>query len=453
VMAAMLTTQTDEGHPAVGAATTQDSTLFPPIELPAEIPDGFDSGTLDTPLGPARWVHLQGGPDGLPRFLRPLPAPGGFISLDDEDPQAVRLWRSPDLISWTPEPLPIDIGSATELSLQGGAYLLRTISDGLWRSDDTVAWQPLKIAALDSPFPAGMEVHIDLGSPLSSAGVTIVPLTYSPVNTASYLGLLGPGEKDVQLDTSEEPGIYQFGNRSLDQKVRFEETETGLRVIDATSGAELAELDGVNMDFIERWAAEPGGPGPVSEIAVVEGDALVPVTRLGSSGERLTVFGTDAGFFAYGHHFREPLIHVWTSVDGITWTEADPLGDDPGEPSGRDAAWFPDEVTGELHVQTGRRMWTSADGVAWQVSALPEGGATRLASGWLTATGLDLSFKYDGDDAWVGVDLAELELQSYAGPGESELHFQAISPDTIVASVWNGPSHETWIITLDELPS
>ena len=46
--------------PSVVVAQQDEGRPVPPIELPAVIPNGVRSGNLDTPLGPARWVHLVG---------------------------------------------------------------------------------------------------------------------------------------------------------------------------------------------------------------------------------------------------------------------------------------------------------------------------------------------------------------------------------------------------------
>ena len=75
LLAGLLTTrQADEPLP-VGASASPETASLDPVRLPAELPADVPSGRLDSPLGPARWVHLQGGPDDLPRSMHPLPAP------------------------------------------------------------------------------------------------------------------------------------------------------------------------------------------------------------------------------------------------------------------------------------------------------------------------------------------------------------------------------------------
>ena len=63
-------------------AQDADNVVPETVELPHDIPEDVASGTLDTPLGPARWVHLQGGAADLPSLIRPVPVPGGYVSLD-----------------------------------------------------------------------------------------------------------------------------------------------------------------------------------------------------------------------------------------------------------------------------------------------------------------------------------------------------------------------------------
>ena len=128
LLAGVLTTQPEETRPAVGATTTPESTTTPPIELPAEIPEGIESGTLETPLGPARWVHLSGDERAMPPQLSGLiSTPDGYAVpewgdrwFDDGDAQ---LWRSSDLIDWTSEPLGIEARFG-ELSRAADTYWL-----------------------------------------------------------------------------------------------------------------------------------------------------------------------------------------------------------------------------------------------------------------------------------------------------------------------------------------
>lgn len=103
------------------------------IELPRTIPASIPSGELRTPFGPARWVHLEGDRETLPDFLDPLPAPGGYVVLEEGGggfgpcPEGdicqsyARLWFTPDLLEWTERPLPIaaDYG---RLTLADGQY-------------------------------------------------------------------------------------------------------------------------------------------------------------------------------------------------------------------------------------------------------------------------------------------------------------------------------------------
>lgn len=109
LLVGVLTTQPEETRPPVGATATPESTTTRPIELPAEIPEGIESGSLRTQLGPARWVHLTGDETTIPPALSGLiSTPDGYVVPEWVDGGDAQLWRSSDLIGWSPEPLGIE---------------------------------------------------------------------------------------------------------------------------------------------------------------------------------------------------------------------------------------------------------------------------------------------------------------------------------------------------------
>ena len=136
-----------------------------PDKLPADLP----SGTIKTPLGRVRWVHLSGNPNTLPDPLQPRVGPSGLIWFDGGGSREIpckesgsqgictaapRLWTSDDAVSGRVEhPLPVDAGSA-DLELEGDTYwLIATEPVGLWRSTDLTAWEQVDVSSLVSPGP------------------------------------------------------------------------------------------------------------------------------------------------------------------------------------------------------------------------------------------------------------------------------------------------------------
>ena len=381
------------------------------------------------------------------------------------------LWRSPDLVEWT-SGSPLLDATYDRLDLADGTYWLSTSDpEGLWRSEDTVTWQQIDLGALVSPFPEWLVPGPGLGAPISAAGVTIVPFGFWPWVSGYDLGLPDLDEKDWQLFESEESGVYEATlmkaatKRGVHARLRFEENDIELRVIDAEDDTELAVLDGVGLDFIEGWV-ENEYPEGVSGYTIVEGDALVPVDRTWPPGQELPgspdqedrVFGTESGFVTYRYAPDSDLVRVWLSDDGVTWAETEPLGDDPGEPT-RLHDMRPDGPNGELEAVSWEGAWLSSDGVTWRESERPPAeselllqesefeGAVRMGSGWLSLSEDELSYKHDGDDGWATTDVTELDIEidpdAYGFDG-----IYAISPDTIAVPA----EHGYWILTFDDLP-
>ncbi len=117
LLSGVLTAPSDDALPAASATATPESTTAPPIQLPTDIPADVRSGLLETPFGPARWVHLTGDDTSLPSQLFELHGTeSGYIVADWDGQTGTSrgLWRSPDLIRWTlEEPLGIGPGSAS----------------------------------------------------------------------------------------------------------------------------------------------------------------------------------------------------------------------------------------------------------------------------------------------------------------------------------------------------
>jgi hypothetical protein len=474
LLSGVLTTrQGEDATPVVGATLSPQTTTEQPVMLPSEIPEGIDTGSLDTPLGPARWVSLRGDETTLPLTLNPVPVrSGGFATLDSG-----RLWRSPDLITWSSEPMPIK-GGDVQLSLADGTNWLRTIEPAsLWRSPDTLEWSEVSLDGLTPPGPDGYVWRLFLvQAPLAYDGVTIVPYHFQAETRGTFLGLAGERfARGVEL-TETGPGVYdvRFERGGPPQTtIRIEETSDGLRVIDDQDGTDLTVLDGISMDFIDRWASRDGIPG-VDGLGIVDGDQLVGVDLPDLLGQAPwpTLLVDESGFASYVLGPDE-FVHVYRSTDGRDWIESDIIGDDPGEPT--DIVYVQGYGSvGSVVIESEPHTteWTSADGVVWESRRLLENfiGGDPFASGWLwiQEVGEETPWKprrqADEDTMWympkdgepVAIDISEgypMPVFSGAGSGGSG---GLVSSNTVIRTFQadEGANRRwIWIITFDEVPA
>jgi hypothetical protein len=191
---------------------------------------------------------------------------------DPADDRA-RLWFSEDLMEWSQRSLPVDARFATFAGADGQYWLtaadpansVSPVSSTLWRSDDVQTWQETDLGDLvvtDGPPEA--EWAISLSPLVVSDDANVAPYTVRLANAGQLLGLTEESGPFLSL-TATDGGDYQIKGpydsevRGLDGQVvpsvRFEETADGLRVVDAEDGTELNTVDGMGMDFIDRWAA------------------------------------------------------------------------------------------------------------------------------------------------------------------------------------------------------
>jgi hypothetical protein len=182
--------------------------------------------------------------------------------------------------------------------------------------------------------------------------------------------------------------------------VRLEETARGLRVVNVADQAQLAVLDGVGLDFVERWSADHA----IVEhhIAVVEGEAVTPLRLPGPPMHDLhgegapSVLGTGSGFRAY-QPTVDGTIRTWRSSDGRTWSASDLVGAADDEPFNVyrvevRPGWGWNEGVTASDIE-GRHAWESVDGITWaQIPMAPSGYLPRhIGGGWLSGA----------DGAWL----------------------------------------------------
>jgi hypothetical protein len=169
----------------------------------------------------------------------------------------------------------------------------------------------------------------------------------------------------------------------------------------------IAELGGVDMGFIEAWAA--AGTVTRPGVALVAGDTVTPVDLPGQPilGE-LTLFAARDDLRAFA---TEPGDHVrgWSSTDGRTWHELE-ASSLPAQGTVYRSGPFGDAL--EAFHPNG--SWHSEDGVTWQ--AYPSTPSfeepVRLPGAWLMTGDGGFMVMPDGGD-WMPVDLGELVAAGY----------------------------------------
>jgi hypothetical protein len=384
------------------------------VRLPDRIPKRIEglkrvaSGTLKTPLGPARWVHLYGADRLLPESLSDLiRVPGGYATTEPPG----HIWFSPDLLHWKQLTPPVS-SRWSQLSASGPDYWLQTTGDPakdgyegerLWRSTDARTWTEVDLSELGLPQPStlGWQVWTEAGV-ASNGRIAIVPLTYRVWDMSETLGL--------HFDAS---GSYQPGATHLEAgdggtyivrggygeelaTVRFEETSDGLRVLRGDDRQELAVARDLDLAFIERWA---DSMAPVTErrLAIIDGSDVrfgtIPKVPTGST---LGVWAKDDSFIAAAPG-PDGFLQTWSSRDGDAWVAGETIGDDDGEPAG---FWYVPWRSGDGTWRATTRdandrfmNWASPNLTDWQRVV---GGKVKLGDHLVKLTGRQLSI--DGVD-------------------------------------------------------
>ncbi len=446
--AAVSTASTEPDASEAAAPTTEatfapesTTTTTPPIELPAGIPDDIESGTLKTPLGPARWVHLRAdGTDLAPKLRNVISTPDGYVTESLSD--AATLWRSSDLLTWNRDPL----GPVTEpgrLSATTDGSYWRSSGSELWRSKDA-GWEQVDLGDLTPPERDGYAYALYVEAPVVHDGVTIVPYAWG----ADY-GVVAqdhPLADQAYGLTEIEPGVYKLGHRRDDvPTVRFELIEGGVRMIDDEDGTELKILDGISMEFIERLGSDDGVPRR-SGLVVLDGDGSEDVEV--PDGIRLAdgfAYTTDGpGFTAYA--LTDGLMTVHRSPDGRDWRQATTIGDDAGEPANIHSVDLSDRATS---VQVDRGLWATADGLTWHER--PHQAAHRFGAGWIRGGNSNPWWYYPDRGEVIRIDHSAVGL-----PPKSECtgsNPRPISSNTLSVSCLRDGIRETWLITFDDVPA
>ena len=491
----------DQVEPEDPPVVEPDAPEVPPVvdpvepeELPEETPDGEDipagleSGTIETAVGPATWIHVSGDVGSLPRGsagFKAIPWADGFAILEppvvDWGPyapapafsqvaRAARLWVSTDGIEWRIEPLPVP-GDAFDVSLtydKGVYWLFASHPPQLWRSTDGTTWEELDSGGLVPPEAAGFTWTVNLAPPISNGRVTVSQVEFSgsfpftdfgafPFDDFAGVPDVEGGCYDILVPLA--LGVYEWVGSSEDgspiadwcpaRVFRFEETETGLRVFDNETGEDLGHIDGADISHI----AEIANSSQLNHerlVIITDGDVTqtgVPwAFRHGS-----TLFAAGEWIYAFGNSPTGAL-GVWRTNDGESWVD---LGT-PELPS--EALELDFERVGEDRLvvwssQQPHAAWETTDGLTWDTVEWPpppEGTfLVPLESGWFANNG-SLGGRFDGDRWWMltgdtWVSLEELGMESGAN-----INVTGISDTTFFfrADADSG-SREMWILRLN----
>jgi hypothetical protein len=383
---------------ATGVVSTR-RTEQPARLIPDQLPVNVVGGTIDTPLGPARWVHLSGdregvpaapmiGRDGLVWFYAGRPA--DQVGPADCAPIEPRLWTSSDAVSARVEHrLPVDTGYAFLTYDEGGYWLDDRGSEELWRSPDLADWEPIDGSELVPPDPVELPWEVELGWPVTSGGVSLIPVSYAVGDLGTFLGF--PGSR-VRLEAAG-PGRYhviEHRSRKADPNLAtllVERTASGIRLADE-SDATVAELTGVGPDFVEALAAG----GLWDQLAIIDGSRLVPVEvpGLGSPNPEspgIALLPLVPGFLAFQRDV-DTTVRIWRSTDGRSWIEGGRVPGPDGRPMRTQSLWA--GTSGGRHEVSVSPVegaedggppaaWSSVDGGTWTAAPQPPAGISYPA--------------------------------------------------------------------------
>ena len=345
-----------------------------------------------------------------------------------------------------------------------------------WReSGDAGGWHIRDVVAGGPGFVAVGDVGGDAAVWTSPDGATWTRVTDMPdtvlggEGTAHELGMVATGGPGLVAVTEARLGMGGTGPREI----------AGLVSTDGLSWTDVAE---VSRDAIVTDVAA-GGPGLViaghlpyadptrGETTVAlwtspDGVTWTQVPRdeavFGDMTSVAAVTAGGPGLVAVGADIGEPIdAAVWTSPDGLTWTRV------PHDEAVFGDAWMSDVTVGGpglVAVGTGDEgdaIWTSPDGVTWTrlsdeafwfMRDRNPGGA---ASNWLwpsnelVTMGSHLVTVGDEIDMWISADGTTWSEAHGVGGGDGSVIAAAADDSTIVVIVSLGHTPAIWNVTFE----
>lgn len=398
---------------AAASASSDDAPVAARPVLPDPLPPGVEGGVIETPVGPARWVHLTGEATTPTEQVVPVERFGdrllyvgyGGCADEQQDPPCDLpgdppfLETAPDALApHTSHPLP---GTPQEIFpvVDGATLWLSTVAPrGLWRTTDLQHWEPVDLASL-APEPLGGQTwHASSGTNrlITADGVTLLDVWWYLDDPGALVGTPGVeamypepvGDGVYQLRQSDWGGPVAAPDGELGT-VRVEVHAAGLR-FRSMSGELLADLPGLDQAFVDDWAAYRSvlrsglvriGPDGVSLPDLPGREARSP----------LAVLPVAEGWLAASLGLQAGPIQTWHSVDGTTWEPGPPLGDADGPFRARSVladTWHRPAIL-QVDLEDGRRLG-SIDGVRWEPIPPFADTSSRLSSGaWVRWQGME----------------------------------------------------------------
>jgi hypothetical protein len=320
------------------AATGPDAAETAPdenaISLPETLPAGVEGGSIDTPAGPVRWVHIRGSREDVPMVHEVIDWGDGIAAWHP----AWGFWATEDGVAWQSLPLPdgeaprMDIGAVEVRQAGDVAYAISLHTDRVWRSTDDGSWQELDAAALASARPSGWQVtdaNITVGPNLSD-GRVIFGAGWGYSLPRAELGITEKGTQRMKHVTKNRFALCGKNDCTKDQYsrvLRFRPTDDGLVVFDQRSGTRLGLLAGATRDQVYR--GEGGSSGYLFEIVgdtVVRAGQPLPSTIARPSDAPPPGLPSGAAAAAIGSGwYAEGEDGGWLHAAG-EWISLEPLG-------------------------------------------------------------------------------------------------------------------------------
>jgi len=453
---------------AAGQETTSTIEASSPVTSKGEVikppPPTIDSGEIETSAGTIRWSRLQGDISNVPGgwSVTPLTTSFGFALFERSpanqlfDEGGARLWISEDLGSWSRVPLPVE-ATGGELAIgvaDGALWLIAQSPPQVWTSADGVEWTGFDAPQIEDR-PAGFDhVWTTLGAPVALNDRVFFTVTHTLAFPAFDLGINSRvcTERPVRVDE----GLYQMtGDEECPMGgpvLRFEETETGLLVVDEESGKELGEIEDGTLDHMESMAQTD--ELLLTSFFTIEGDSLEPV-ELAPGSEQVQRAVPWAPLLSTGDSllaFSDGTL--WKTTNGSEWTDIEtPLVEGWVTTLSDRFVW--NRIGGQFITEVAE----STDGVEWTpapVSPPPQTSLVRLETGWFATPGsigniYGSSWWMLAGDEWV--PLVDLGMSRWCDVVPTAMGDVTVFIGSAIGTDrncgWPDADRDLWLVTFD----
>jgi hypothetical protein len=246
------------------------------ITFPDEIPEGVESGAIETPQGPARWIRTTH-PEGLPWLSDVLPW-GDGIAVFAEFYTA--LVATEDGVTWTSIELPDGSAARSEVAyLDGFYYYVSPQTQRMWVSRGPGdAWRELDSSAMEATRQAGWNAFgFRTTAPQLINGRVVFEVSNRYTLPRRALGIPTRKTKKMKRLRNDRyalcgSGSCPEGGRDSRWILQFDQTAEGLKVTHANSGKPLGLIAGATLS--ELYVGEEGAN---TRAFAVDGEQVVQV--------------------------------------------------------------------------------------------------------------------------------------------------------------------------------